>query len=270
VTFRVEQRGSIQVIWLDRPERGNAMVPELMDGLTEHLRHLSAAPPGAVVLTGAGSHFCVGADLKWLDSCSDPANGVAVLVAAFHAAIAAIRDTPAPVIAAVNGATAGGGLGLALAPDVRVASTRATFTAAYARLGLPPDGGSSAFLVRTMGVGRATEFLLSNRTLDARQALEWGLVNEVVPADAVVDRACEVAQTFVGIPAETLLTTRRLLDAAAVLPLETVLQREALAVRTAARRPMFRQRLNEFVRGRGPRGIGNQDSGFRAGSSGEP
>jgi 2-(1,2-epoxy-1,2-dihydrophenyl)acetyl-CoA isomerase len=218
----------------------------MMDGLVEHLRRLHQDPPHAVVLTGVGARFCVGADLKWLDACVDPADGVALLVAAFHAAIGAIRATPVPVVAAVNGAVAGGGLGLALAADLRVAGQGATFTAAYSRLGLPPDGGSSAFLVRTIGASRATEFLLSNRRLEAAQALDWGLVNEVVPDDRLLDHACAVARELGGIPAETLLTTRQLLDAAAALPLETVLQREALAVRTAARRPAFRQRLTAF------------------------
>jgi 2-(1,2-epoxy-1,2-dihydrophenyl)acetyl-CoA isomerase len=247
VTYRVEQRGPVEVVWLDRPDRGNAMVPELMDGLSEHLRQLSHTRPSAVVLTGAGSRFCVGADLKWLGSCADPADCVAVLVAAFHAVIGAIRDTPVPVVAAINGAVAGGGLGLALATDLRVAGERATFTSAYARLALPPDGGSSAFLVRTIGASRAMEFLLSNRTIDASQALDWGLVNELVPTDAVVERACAVAEGLVGISPETLLTTRQLLDAASALPLETVLQREALAVRTAARRPTFKHRLDAFL-----------------------
>ena len=174
---------------------------------------------------------------------------MAELVAAHHAVISAMLDTPVPLIAAVNGATAGGGLSLALAADYRVASSRASFTAAYFRLGLPPDGGTSAFLERAIGASRAMELLLTNRRLSADEACAWGLVNEVVPEDALLDRACEVASRLVQPPGSTLLATRRLLDATG---LNTQLQRESVAIRTAARQPFFRAAVRAFLEGRQP------------------
>lgn len=237
----------VHLLTLNRPEQRNAMVPALMDALSTRLRAAAEAPAG-VVLTGAAPAFCVGADLKWLAACPDPAEGVAQLVAAHHAAIRAMRELPGPLVAAVNGATAGGGLSLALAADYRVASTEATITAAYFRLGLPPDGGTSTFLVRAIGAARTMELLARNHTLSAAQALAWGLVNEVVQPELLLERARVVAAEMAEVPAETLLATRRLLDAASAQPLEIQLQREAVAMRAAARRPAFRAALARFVR----------------------
>ena len=245
--LRAERRDGVELVWLDRPAQHNALVPALLEALTDRLRGLSAAPPTALVLTGAGRDFCVGADVRWLDGWREAAEAVAVLVAAHHAAVAALRSAPVPVVAAVNGAAAGGGLSLALAADVRVAATGASFTAAWARLGLPPDGGASAFLVRSIGAGRAHELLLGKRSLGAEEARTWGLVNRVAPDADLVSSACQFARELDGVPAETLLTTRRLLDAAGALPLETVLQREGLAMRAAGRRPAFRARLRALL-----------------------
>jgi 2-(1,2-epoxy-1,2-dihydrophenyl)acetyl-CoA isomerase len=151
------------------------------------------------------------------------------------------------VIAAVNGPAAGGGLSLAMVADYRIASSNATFTAAYFRLGLPLDGGASAFLVTTIGAARTMELLLTNRTLAPDEALAWGLVNEVVPPEILLERACEVAGRFGGLPAETLLTTRRLLDTATSHTLSAQLDAEEAAMRAAAQRPEFKQALESFL-----------------------
>lgn len=243
-----ETRGPVELLVLNRSQQRNALVPALIDALMTALRRL-AASGRPIVITGAGPAFCVGADLKWLGAYADPAQGVAELVAAHHAAITAMFDTPVPIIAAVNGATAGGGLSLALAADYRVAARRASFTAAYFRLGLPPDGGNSAFLERAIGASRAMELLLTNRRLTADEACAWGLVNEVVAEDDLLDRACEVASRLVQPPGSTLLATRRLLDTTG---LSTQLQRESVAIRTAARQPFFRAALRGFLEGRQP------------------
>src|SRR5262245_55933458 len=145
------------------------MVPDMLSELVEHLHGLGDLRR-PLVLTGVDGTFCPGADLKWLGACADPAVGVAELVALLHSAIVALLHMPVPVIAAVNGMVAGGGLGLALAADYRLASDRASFTAGYFKLGLTPDGGSSAFLQRIVGSARTMELLLTNRTLDAVEA----------------------------------------------------------------------------------------------------
>jgi 2-(1,2-epoxy-1,2-dihydrophenyl)acetyl-CoA isomerase len=238
-----ETRGEVHVVRLAR----NAMVPELMDALLDFVQHVKPNATQAIVLTGAGRAFCLGADLKWLGTCLDPAGGVAELVARHHAAVLALLAAPVPVVAAINGAAAGGGLSLALATDYRVAAQRATFTAAYFALGLPPDGGNSAFLTRTIGQARTMEMLLTNRRLSAEQALEWGLISEVVPDEDLLERACELAASLVRVPPQTLLATRRLLDSVGAEDLPSHLQREALALRGAARHPHFRAALRAFL-----------------------
>ncbi len=207
-----------------------------MEGLVSSF---SGPAPRAFVLTGSGRAFCMGADLKWLGSIGDPAAGVATLVAAHHAVVRAMRACPVPVVTSVNAAAAGGGMSLALSGDYCVAGPEAKFTAAYFRLGLTPDGGNSAFLPALVGRARTMEMLLTNRTLSATEAVDWGLVNEV----GSLDRACEVAGSFEVVPAETLLTARRLLDGS----LEAQLLAEEEAVATAARRPEFRRALEAFL-----------------------
>ena len=234
-----QRLGSVDVLTLERP----GMVPEMMAELAERLR---AAPGGRpLVLTGAGHRFCFGADLKWAGAASDPGAALGGLLMAHHEVVRAMRAAPVPVVAAVNGPAAGGGVSLALAADYRLASPNATFTAAYFRLGITPDGGNSAFLVRMLGPARAMDLLLTNRSLSAEEALFWGLVSEVVPANQLLDRASEVAQGFAQVPAETLLATRLLLDGSPSL--DEVLDKEQAAMLAAVQRPEFRRSLDAFL-----------------------
>jgi 2-(1,2-epoxy-1,2-dihydrophenyl)acetyl-CoA isomerase len=241
--IRVEVRDGVSVVRLARPERRNALVPELVAELASQLVKIRD-DRRPVVLTGSGRAFCPGADLKWLATRPKPDVAVADLVAMHHSAIAALVDVRAPTVAAINGMVAGGGLGLALAPDYRIAAESATFTAAYFRLGLTPDGGSSAFLERTIGATRAMEMLLTNRMLSAREALDWGMVNEVVADDSLLDRAVDFASGLWPVPPYTLLQTRRLFGMA---QLRHQLQLESVAIRTASRGEEFQRALQAFL-----------------------
>src|SRR6202011_3399713 len=202
-----EFHDGVSVVRLVRPEGRNALVPELAQSLVEHLKAAGAVRQ-PVVLTATGGTFCPGADLKWLATCGDPALGVAELVAVHHLAIVTLLEMPVPVVAAINGSVAGGGLGLMLAADYRVAAERATFTAGYFRLALTPDGGSSAFLERMIGPARALELLLTNRRLGAQEALAWGMVNEVVEDDRVLARAVAFAAGLERVSSYALVETR--------------------------------------------------------------
>lgn len=215
------------------------MTPEAMAELADDLRGSKGA---AIVLSGTGSAFCLGADLKWLGTLEDPAEGVATLVAAHHDVVRAMRAAPVPIVTAVNGAAAGGGMSLALAGDYCLAAESATFTTAYFRLGLTPDGGNSLFLRRLVGPAKTMELLLTNRTLNASEARQLGLAAEVASGD-LVGRARQVAAGFASVPAETLITTRKLLDG----PLNAQLVLEQQAVSEAARRPEFRKALEGFL-----------------------
>ena len=242
-----ELRAAATILRLNRPDQRNAMIPALLQALVEELRQASARNR-PVILTGNGPAFCAGADLRWLATFADPSLGVAELVAVHHLAITAIVDTPVPVIAALNGAVAGGGMGLALATDYCLAAEGASFTAAYFRLGLTPDGGASTFLERSIGLARTRELLLTNRRLGAREAYDWGLVNSVVANDELVDRAVAFAESLEPVPGYALLQTRRLLNAG---NLRNQLQTESVAIRTAARGEFFRDALARY-RATGP------------------
>ncbi len=238
-----DTRDGIPLVIIDRPERRNTLVPELAEALVSSLRTATEARR-PVVLTATGTAFCLGADLKWLGACSDVAQAIAELVAMHHLAITTLLEMPVPVIVAINGPVAGGGLGLALAADYRIAAQRATFTTAYFRLGLTPDGGSSALLPGLIGRARTLELLLTNRSLRATEALEWGLVNEVADDDFLLDRAVAFASSLEAVQGWTLLQTRGLLDTANI---RNQLQLESVAIRTAARGEVFRNALNAFL-----------------------
>lgn len=247
---REDHPGGVRVLVFDRPDRRNAMVPEMMEELAALARSTNRdGDVRALVLTGAGTAFCVGADLKWLASRTDPAEGISRLVAAHHAAVKELREVGVPVVAAINGPAAGGGISLALAADYRLAGMGATFTTAYFRLGLTPDGGNSIFLARAVGVARAMELLVTNRTLSAVEAQAWGLVNTVVPTGRLQADALAAAQSVAElcVPRETLLTTRALLDSSSGRSLEEQLTAEEQAMVEAARRPAFLAGLQAFL-----------------------
>jgi 2-(1,2-epoxy-1,2-dihydrophenyl)acetyl-CoA isomerase len=235
-----ESRESVAIVRLTR----RAMVPALLQGLTDTLTELANSPsPKAIVLTGSGASFCLGADLHWLASFAEPADGVTELVSLHHRAILSMLEMPVPVIAAINGSAAGGGLSFALVADYALAADSATFTAAYFRLGLTPDGGSSILLRRAIGPARTHELLLTNRRLSAADALAWGMINEVAASERLLDRAIAFAASLGAVPAETLLQTRRLLDGSV---LRNQLQLESDAIRSAARGHFFKQALAAF------------------------
>ena len=186
----------LATVTLNRPEKLNALTPELCDELIATLRRVSSdAAVRAIILTGAGRAFCAGADLSMLGSDGD------ALVAAGKQIALLIRGAPQPVIAAVNGAAAGGGVNLALACDYRIAADTATLGQVFARLGLGPDWGGSYFLPRLVGSSRALELLWSARMVPASEALALGLVDRVVPADRLLTETRALAAAWATYPA---------------------------------------------------------------------
>jgi enoyl-CoA hydratase/carnithine racemase len=194
-TLRIEIDGEIGTLTLDRPDAFNAMSPEMIGEMTVAFAWLAdRAPLRGLIITGAGKAFCAGGDVTWfrkgvesgeIDLPSDVRRGAEVL----HQAIVDLRRIPYPVIAAVNGPAAGAGFSLALACDIRVAASTAFFAPAYGRIGASPDGGMTYFLPRVVGPSKALELLLEDPNLSAEDALELGLVSEVVGAEEVMQRS---------------------------------------------------------------------------------
>jgi enoyl-CoA hydratase len=190
----------VTVLTMNRPERLNAMSSELVTDLHAALDDVAADPAcRVVVLTGAGRGFCAGLDLKGFGSppgAMDEGRPQAGLRTQQHIArlIPKMRSLRQPVIAAVNGPAAGGGLALALGSDVRIAAASARFNVAFVRVGLSGcDIGVSWLLPRLVGASRAWELLLTGRIIDAAEAEHIGLVTRVVPDEQLLDSALETA-----------------------------------------------------------------------------
>ncbi len=192
--LRYERRGAGAWFVLDRPAKLNAITPAMVASLAAALDEAEADPGvRAVVITGAGRAFCAGADLGAMRGALDDADGLERFERDFLHPLAAtfsrLRSSPLPVVAAVNGVCAAGGLELVLCCDVVLAAGSATFTDAHSRRGIAPAVGAAAALVDSVGQARAARVLLLSETLSAATLAEWGLVADVVAADRLEETA---------------------------------------------------------------------------------
>lgn len=211
---------------------------------------------GAVLLAGEGPHFCVGADVGALAAAdpgaADPGPAVRALAGELHEFVRAVVEVPLPVVAAVRGWAAGAGMSLVVAADIAVAGVSTRVRPAYPAIGLSPDGGLSWTLPRAVGAARARHILLTDRVLDAAEALALGLVAAVVPDDEVVERALALAQRLANGPTRALGRTKRLLRAAD-RGLAAQLDAEADAIAESAADPEGREGIAAFRERRPPR-----------------
>src|SRR4029077_6804395 len=164
-----------------------------------------------------------------------------------HLAVSRFARLDAPVIAAVHGAAAGGGFSLAIACDLVLAAESATFLMAYTKIGMAPDGGSTYFLPRLVGLKRAMELTLTNRVLSAREACEWGLVTEVVPAEKFSQRAEELASSLAQGPTRAFGSAKRLLHSGWNQSLETQMELESRAIAEAGGTADGKEGIKAFV-----------------------
>src|SRR5918992_2725604 len=190
--------GAVLTITLNRPDVFNAFNSALHAALRNALEEAAEPDVRAVVVTGAGRGFCAGQDLKEFQEM--PESIRERLEQTYHPNIRLLRGLEKPVIAAGNGPCAGAGLSLACACDIRIASDAATFVPGFIGIGLIPDSGGSWFVHRLLGFARAFEWMVSNRRLSAEEALDWGLVSEVVEADGFPARAAELAAAHAAAP----------------------------------------------------------------------
>src|SRR6195256_594825 len=219
----VTRDGAVQTITLNRPEVFNAFNRAMHAGLRDAFKEARDPEVRAVVVTGAGKGFCAGQDLKEFSEAGDVSDA---LRATYHPNVLAIRALEKPVIASVNGACAGAGLSFACACDIRIASDAATFVPGFVGIGLVPDAGGTYFLHRLLGAPRAFEWMTSNRKLTAAEAHAWGLVSEVVEADALAGRAAELAAFYASLPTRAIGMTKRLFDHADSATLDEQLELE--------------------------------------------
>src|SRR3954471_8731087 len=203
----------VATIRLSRPDTGNALDLPAAIALRDAVGEVASALDRVhvVVLSAEGRLFCAGGDVRAMAAADDRPVFVAELAGVLHEALERLRALPVPVVAVVQGAAAGAGVGLVLAADVVLAAEHATFVAAYPSVGLSPDCGVSALLPAVVGARRAALFLLTGTSVDAATALDWGLVTEVCPAETLDARAGEVVATITALPRRAVGEAARLL-----------------------------------------------------------
>jgi 2-(1,2-epoxy-1,2-dihydrophenyl)acetyl-CoA isomerase len=252
-TVLVDVRDGIATVTLNRPEVGNVLDLRVGHELLAAALAVDAhRGVRAVVVTGAGRHFCFGGDLRAMATEGERVDAfLTELTTHLHAAISTFVRMKVPVIGAVNGTAAGGGVGLVCMTDLAIAGRSSRFSLAYTGVALAPDCSTTFLLPRIVGRRRALELLLTNRLLDAGEALEWGLVNEVVDDAQVLPRALELASRFAAGPTESYAWVKRLVESAGP-GLEAQLVLESRAIASQALHPHGREGVAAFLEKRKP------------------
>ncbi len=246
---RYEVHDSVATITLNRPEAYNAI--NLALGRDLFRATLDADEDRAVrciVVSGAGKAFCAGGDVKDFHNHADRI-GIVIkeLTTYLHGAISRLARTAKPVIMAVNGVAAGGGMSLALAGDLVVAAESATFTMAYAKIGASPDGSASYFLPRMIGLRRALELHYTNRVLSAREAMDWGLVNRVHPDAEFSSSVAALAKELAEGPTLAFGRAKLLFHQSTQESLESQMELEAQAIAASGHTEDFRNGVAGFT-----------------------
>lgn len=250
-TLLFEQSGPITRITLNRPDAANGM----NDAMTAELADAAARCVDAkvVIITGAGRFFCAGGDLKAMASSPlGPGPFVRGIADDLHTALARFARMDAVVITAVNGTAAGAGFSLAVAGDLVVAAASASFTMAYTRAGLSPDGSASYYLPRLVGVRRAQDLMLTNRKLTAAQAEDWGLVNYVVDDAELGAKTDALAAELAAGSKSSAGAVKKLVLASFGNSIETQMDLESAYIAENADGPDGREGIDAFLNKRAP------------------
>lgn len=256
--IKISLNDGIAVISLADPATMNAAgldtMGELRDAFAAYARPESGAR--CVILTGEGRGFCSGANLSGGGSAAQSANpdpegpdSGSALETVYNPFMTSLRDYPIPIVTAINGAAAGVGCSLALMGDIIVAGESAYFLQAFRRIGLVPDGGSTYLLPRLIGKARALEMALLGEKIPARTALDWGLVNRVVPDDQLMSTAHEIARSLADGP-WALGSIRKLIWDSLDNHWLQQLHAERVAQRTAGRTSDFKEGVMAFLQKR--------------------
>ncbi|HSD10041.1 MAG TPA: enoyl-CoA hydratase-related protein [Candidatus Binatia bacterium] len=252
--IRLQFRERVAHLTLARPEHGNALTVEMAEELAQAASRIAdASGAGAVLLSGAGTSFCVGGDVKSFSRQGDRlCEYLRPTATALHLAVSRLVRLDLPVVAAVQGAAAGAGMSLACSADFVIAADTARFTMAYTRIGLSVDGGSSYFLPRIVGMRRAVELMLTNRVLSAEEARDWGIVTRIVPATDLAREAEALAAALASGATRALRAAKRLVREGWSESLETQLEQETREIVEAGRSADAREGIQAFVEKRAP------------------
>lgn len=255
----LERDDAVAIVTLNRPDQHNALNHHAKDLLVDVLSDVAQDDTvRAVVLTGAGKSFCVGQDLGEHSAALeiDAGTAFATVDAHYSPVVRLLALMPKPVIAAINGACVGAGLGFALACDTRVISERARFGTAFTSIGLTCDSGLSSTLARSVGETRARELVLSAQPFSAVEAREWGIGGQVVDASQVVEVARNQARTFASGPTHAFAETKVLMARAFHRDWDDVLAAESAAQARCGKTVDHTSAVNAFLAKVQPQFIG--------------
>jgi 2-(1,2-epoxy-1,2-dihydrophenyl)acetyl-CoA isomerase len=250
----VTRADHVATITLNRPDAFNAFNLHLGREIFHAALEVDEdAAVRCVVIAGAGKSFCAGGDVKeFVDNLPRIGAHIKELTTYLHGAVSRLCRSDKPVIVALNGIAAGGGFALALTGDVVVAAESAKLTMAYSKIAATPDGSSSYFLPRLVGLRRALDLYLTNRVLTAREALEWGLVTRVVP-DAELGSAVEsLARELAAGPTKAFGAAKRLFHQSTWESLETQMELESQAIARSGHTADFREGVTAFANKKAP------------------
>jgi 2-(1,2-epoxy-1,2-dihydrophenyl)acetyl-CoA isomerase len=251
-TLTLDIHHHIATLTLNRPDAYNAVNVPLARELLDAITQVDEDPAvRCVVITGAGKAFCAGGDVKGFhDHLPEIGTHLKQLTHLLHGAVARLARMPKPVIAAANGAVAGGGMGLLLACDLAYAVETATLTMAYTRIGANPDGSSTFWLPRLVGVRRALELIYTNRVLSAQEALAWGILNGVMAPERFPDEVYAVARQLAQGPTLAYARAKKLCLTSLNETLETQMENEARDIADSGKTEDFREGIAAFIQKR--------------------
>lgn len=250
--FEVDNR--VATITLNRPQSANGLNAALASDLKSAAKLCdSNTDIRAVLLIANGRFFCVGGDIKEMASHGDKVESeVKKLADDLHMAISTFARMDKPFVVAVNGMAAGAGFSLAISGDIVFASDKAAFTMAYTKAGLSPDGSSSYFLPRLVGLRRAQDLMLTNRTLTAHEALQWGLITKLVSESELLESALSLAKKLASGSQGANAMVKKLLMTSFTNTLETQMEIEGRSIAACAGAPDGREGIVAFVEKREP------------------
>ncbi|MBN2225459.1 MAG: enoyl-CoA hydratase/isomerase family protein [Deltaproteobacteria bacterium] len=243
-----ENRGPVSWVIFNRPEVYNAFNLDLArEAFSALCRSIEDPQTRVVVLTGAGKAFSVGADVLDVGASDDPPRIIGELATIAHRAITEVRQSPKPVIAAINRLAAGYGMALALASDIRIATERLRLRYAYSTIGLTGDGGINWSLPRLAGTSRALEVALLAEDIHEKEAERLGIITKFVPEDQLVEQAQAIAERIAALPPKTASAIKRMIYGSADSDLLVHLAAEHAALTDAASTPEFSELLKILI-----------------------
>ncbi len=252
---------SVATITMNRPDTLNALSMQLTEDLHTAFQRVTEDKARAVVFTGNGRAFCAGGDLREMQAMWEKEGRIEAFLedplAALHNVIRVMRETPVPIIAAVNGVCAGAGVNFALASDIVIAAEDATFREAFVRIGLSPDCGGTFFLPRAVGDKIAAEMFMTGDSIDANRAVQIGMINRVVPAASLLEEATALANRLAAGPTGAIGRIKKMLDASSTNDLKWQLELEQECQIESGKSDDFKEGVAAFFEKRPPNFTGN-------------